>query len=66
MSKFFIDEAEDNQINKAMVPFTEEAVKEYLDKRIAYWRKKSEDKKDNVSRWYADVYRNVREDLFGL
>ena len=48
------------------IPFTEEAVKEYLATNIRYWRKrKSPGDFINHSKYYIDVYQNLYSSLFG-
>lgn len=48
------------------VEFTEEAVKEYLDRNIRHWRSQ----RDSISEaqmalYYIDAYQSVRISLFG-
>ena len=46
------------------IPFEEDAVKEYLNKRIRYWR--GERSKDpDYALYYVDAYQSVRYSLFG-
>lgn len=46
---------------KGTVPFEDEAVKQYLDKCIRYWRKQSPE----FAFYYIDAYQSIREVLFG-
>ena len=43
------------------IPFEEDAVKEYLDKCIRYWRKQ----KQAYAVYYVDAYQSLRISLFG-
>ena len=47
---------------KETIPFTEEDVKNYLDKTIESWRKK---KDDETAEYYIDAFQSVRTSLFG-
>ena len=49
------------------VPFTEEAVKEYLDKCIERWRlaKCTELQEFQMKAHYVDAYQSVRVSIFG-
>ena len=52
------------------VEFTEEAIKEYLDKCIIYWRDKKEDTKlseesRKMRAYYIDAFQSVRVSIFG-
>lgn len=46
------------------IPFEEEAVKEYLNKCIRYWRKQPP-KDPDFALEYIDAYQNIRAALFG-
>lgn len=52
-----------------VVEFTEEAVKEYLDKAIVLWRKKRVNadnrEQDMQASHYVDAFQSVRSSLFG-
>lgn len=44
--------------------FTEEQVKEYLDKCIRFWRKKRDEENSEIAKYYIDAYQSVRISLF--
>lgn len=53
-----------------VVPFEQDAVKEYLDKAITNWRKTRDDKDSSVSairqaNHYVDAFQSMRMSLFG-
>lgn len=61
-----------NRYRQKTVPFTEEAVKEYVDDCIRWWRDKREQHKlerDNERAYdddlYIDCFQSVRASLFG-
>ncbi len=50
------------------VPFTENGVKEYLDKAIINWRKILNNKEHpdrDIAIYYCDAFQSVRVSLFG-
>lgn len=44
------------------IPFEKDAVKEYLDKCIRFWR--GERSKDEFALYYVDAYQSMRQSLF--
>ena len=46
------------------IPFEEDAVKEYLDNNIRYWRKQTP-KDPDFAYYYIDAYQSMRQSLFG-
>ena len=46
------------------IPFEKDAVKEYLDKNIRYWREQCS-KDPDFAYYYIDAYQSVRVSLFG-
>lgn len=46
------------------IPFEEDAVKEYLNKNIRYWRKQNS-KDPDFAYYYIDAYQSMRQSLFG-
>lgn len=48
--------------NKNVVSFTPEAVKDYLDRCIRFWRKHQDEK---IKVFYIDAFQSVRVSLFG-
>jgi len=47
------------------IPFNEDAVKEYLDKCIQFWRAKRGGLDNDMAIYYVDAYQSVRISLFG-
>jgi hypothetical protein len=50
------------------VPFTEEAVRDYLDGNIRAWRnwrRTPDDPRRGMAMYYVDAYQSVRASLFG-
>ena len=54
--------ASDGTVAPPTVPFTEEAVKEYLDKCITRWRGAA---RTDMRAHYVDAYQSVRLSIFG-
>lgn len=47
------------------IEFTEEAVKDYLDKCILHWRKKKSEGNE-IALYYIDAYQSIRSSIFGV
>lgn len=47
------------------VPFKQEAIKDYLDQCITFWRKQQKDTSDEKAVYYIDAFQSVRTSLFG-
>lgn len=48
-----------------IIEFTEEAVKEYLDETIRFWRKRRYMDGNSMAMFYIDAFQSVRNSLFG-
>lgn len=48
----------------ATIPLTAEAIKEYLDNSIRFWRKEHSEG-NSVAECYIDAYQSMRMSLFG-
>ncbi len=42
-----------------------EEIKQYLDKAIDSWRKKRDNEKNEIAKYYIDAFQSVRISIFG-
>lgn len=53
------------QESNGVVVFDEQNIKNYLDNVIVFWRRRRDEKEDEIAKYYIDAFQSVRNSLFG-